>query len=319
MAILALNTQNFEILTEQMLDDICSAADGRYEIAWLGELPEERYEDVEIAFGAIPYETTTFMPRLKWLQLTTAGVDHCNDRRKYPHPNFQLTNANGAFGERIAEHVLAFFLGFTKGLHVYRDNQKDARWKFDYMPKDFAGCTVGVVGMGDIGRAAARKCSALGAEVLAIKRTPCKKPGYVSELFFDMDESLDDVLRRSDYVVLCTPLTENTRNMLDARRLALLRPGSVLVNVGRGGLIDQQALVERLSEGDIFAGLDVTTPEPLDADSPLWRLPNCWITPHVAGLTSAVMPYVSKLFVDNLKRYISGGRLHNRVDFDEGY
>lgn len=319
MAILALNTQDFEILTEQMLDDIYAAAADRYEVEWLSELPEERYAQIEIAFGAIKYDKTVLMPGLKWLQLTTAGSNHCNDVGKYPNPRFMMTNASGAFGEQIAEHVLAFFLGFGRGLHAYRDNQHKSLWEISFQPRHLKGSAVGVVGLGDLGMAVAKRCSSMGANVLAIKRSFMEQPDYIDELFFDTQQSLDALLQRSDYIALCLPLTDDTRQILDARRIALLRPGSVLANVGRGDLIDQQALIQRLQKGDIFAGLDVTTPEPLEKESPLWQLPNCWITPHMSGMSSTMMPYICNLFVDNLRRYISGKKLNNMVDFTIGY
>lgn len=306
-------------MNENQKEQLRAAVGTDFSIVSLDALTEDQFDQVEIGFGPIPRETASKMKNLRWLQLTSAGVESFLTSDGDLRADFRLTNASGAFGEPIAEHIVAMFLCIQQQLHVYRDQQRECVWEEKPHYHGFTGSTVAVIGLGDIGLSTAQRCAALGARVLAVKRTESEKPDCVDELFFDLDDSLDLVLKKADYVALCLPHTNETKNIIDKRRLALMKDRAVIVNIGRGALIDQDALIEELKTGRLSAGLDVTTPEPLNADSPLWGIPNCLITPHISGRSTCNMPVIMQIFFENYKRYRAGEKLRNLVDFTAGY
>jgi phosphoglycerate dehydrogenase-like enzyme len=175
-----------------------------------------------------------------------------------------------------------------------------------------------VIGLGSIGTEVARRSAALGATVLAVRRRPSETPPFVTELAGE--DGIDRLLPRCDYVVLALPATRRTQRVLSAERLGLMKRGSFVVNIGRGALIDQDALIAALADGRLGgAGLDVSTPEPLPADSPLWQMPNVIITPHASGSSPTNDDRRFEIFAANLRRFAAGEPLENLVDFDEGY
>jgi phosphoglycerate dehydrogenase-like enzyme len=177
---------------------------------------------------------------------------------------------------------------------------------------------VGVIGLGSIGTEVARRSAALGATVVAVRRRPVEAPAFVSELAGE--EGIDRLLPRCDYVVLALPATQRTRQVLSADRIALMKAGAFVVNIGRGALIDQDALIAALADGRLGgAGLDVSTPEPLPPESALWRMPNVIITPHASGSSPTNDDRRFGIFAANLRRFVAGEALENIVDFDEGY
>lgn len=299
-------------------DMIERAAAGEYRVMAVADVSHKQYADVEIAFGFFSREQTNLMPNLVWQQLPSAGAESFL-RNGEGRARFFLTNATGAFGVSIAEHILALMLSINRGLHHYRNNQMAREWKDAPLKKLLADSSVLIVGLGDIGLETAKRLKALGMRVMAIKRTTMVKPACVDELCFDLDESLDRMLTQADYVVLCLPNTNDTRHVLDKRRLSLLKDGSAVINIGRGSLIDQDALTDELRTGRISAGLDVTVPEPLPPENPLWALPECLITPHMSGRSDRSMGIIAGIFADNLSRFKEGRTLYNLVDLDEGY
>jgi phosphoglycerate dehydrogenase-like enzyme len=273
----------------------------------------------QIVLGWPPREHLARARDLVWLHLPSAGADRYADRSLFARPDLVLTNSRGVFGQPIAEHVIALMLAWSRGLHLYMRQQQAADWeRLAGVGRDFAASTVGVIGLGSIGTEVARRAAALGATVLAVKRRPAERPPFVAEL--TGEEGLDGLLRRSDYVVLALPSTHKTQKALSRERIASIKPGAFLVNIGRGALVDQDALIEALQAGRLGgAGLDVTSPEPLPPESPLWHLSNVIITPHASGSSPTNDDRRFEIFCRNLGRFVAGQALENIVDFEEGY
>jgi phosphoglycerate dehydrogenase-like enzyme len=212
----------------------------------------------------------------------------------------------------LAEFSMLGLLAFAKGLPRLLADKRDHRW--DHYPvSELRGATILVLGLGQIGIEVARLASASGMKVLAINRRGTSDSPHVSEL--RTPDALMALLPRADAVVITLPLTEATGGLLDARAIARMKQGAILVNVGRGGVLDEQALVSALRAGKLAgAALDVFATEPLPADSPLWDLPNVLISPHTAALSLRENERIVRLFADNIERYLAGQPLRNRVD-----
>ena len=254
-------------------------------------------------------------PRLRWVQLLGAGVDQVpeiGDNRVV------VTNASGIHAVPISEYVLGVMLALAKRLPFAFDNQRQRKWqRFGFTPSELESKTLGVVGLGHIGGAVARLGHAFGMRVVATKRTPGTEQ-QVDELL--PPHRLHDLLAQCDFVVLAVPLTHETRHMIDEQALRSMKPGAFLVNIARGGVVDEQALVRALREKWIAgAALDVVENEPLPEDSPLWSFDNVIITPHMAGGSDRYIERAVALFVDNLERYLAGQPLRNVVDLERGY
>jgi phosphoglycerate dehydrogenase-like enzyme len=241
----------------------------------------------------------------------------------------------------MAETVLAMILFFGRGLDFAVDGQRKSEWRQErfFAPdtpiRELAGSTVGIIGFGGIGREVARRVVSLGARVIGLKRTApgaedaALEPVYGRGSLGDRielvvgEDGLEALLGGSDVVVVAAPETAETRGLLDERSLGRMRPGTLLINVARGKLVDEDALVRALSEGRLRgAGLDVFAEEPLPAGHPLWALPNVVLTPHVAGITRSFWRREMDLILRNLERYLSGTPLEqweNVVDKRAGY
>lgn len=261
--------------------------------------------------------------RLRWVHSGAAGVASA----LYPEmrdSGVVLTNSAGVYAEPMAETVIAMILHFARGLHMAVRAQAERRWAEDRFEgadspvREVAGGTVGIVGFGGIGRAVASRALALGARVVALKRSPADAPPGVS--LRTGEDALPGLLAESDYLVLSVPGTAATRGMIGAAQLDMMKPGAVLVNVGRGGVVDEGALAERLRDGRLGgAALDVFEHEPLSPDSPLWDLPNVLLTPHVSGVSRGYWRREMDLIVENIGRHLAGRELVNVVDKGAGY
>jgi phosphoglycerate dehydrogenase-like enzyme len=262
-------------------------------------------------------------PALRWVHTGTAGVG------SLLHPELNeagitLTNSAGVHAEPMAETVMAMLLHFARGIDFAAAAQAARRWHpepFEQAPplvREIAGSTLGIVGLGGIGRAVAWRAQALGMHVLAVRRGSRSAPAGIELL--RGDGALDALLGRADHLVLTAPSTAETRGMIDAAALARMRPGAVLVNVARGDLVDEAALCEALSAGRLrAAALDVFSEEPLPPASPLWSLPNVLLLPHVSGTSSRFWRRQNDLILDNIRRYLAGEPLRNTVDTTRGY
>jgi phosphoglycerate dehydrogenase-like enzyme len=248
----------------------------------------------------------------------------------------KLTTASGVHMPVMGEYALMMMLAHAHRLPRLLRAQAAHEWPANraelFSATELRGQTLGVVGYGSIGREAGRLAHAAGMRVLAAKRNPQQRadPGWhlpgtgdpsgaLPEGFFGLDQ-LDEMLPRCDYVLLVLPLTDETRGVLNARTLPLLKPTAFVINYGRGALVDEPALIAALQAGQLGgAALDVFEHEPLPASSPLWDLPNVIVTPHISGWTSRYDELAVQLFADNLKRYLAGEPLLNEVDVVAGY
>ena len=236
-----------------------------------------------------------------------------------------LTNASDVHGPVVAEHVIALIFALAKNIPAaVRFQQKHVwgqkiSWLAGQRPHELAGATLGLIGLGSIGRAVAKHAAALGMEVIAARQHPeHAKPESVHEVL--PSSRLDELFSRSDYVVLAAPVTQSTQKMIGRPQLAKMKPDACLINVSRGALIDEPALIETLRERKIRgAALDVFEKEPLPPDSPLWDLENLLITPHTAGMTEKLWERQYALFSENLRRYLDRKPLLALVDKQSGY
>lgn len=316
--ILIITSRIFNINEEQKVLIMNTANDALITIATHKSLTDEMISKAEIIFGWPSQDELKKAKNLKWLQLPSAGADGYTDPDMYLNKDIILTNSSGVYGRAIAEHVLAMILSFNRNLQEYTLLKQEKRWSNILKVRDFYGSTVGIIGFGDIGNEVAIRAKALGARVLVVKRRPSEMPDYIDELY--LTEDIDIVLIKSDYIVLALPATEKTRGIISRERLGIMKPDSFLVNIGRGELIDQEALIEALRDKRIGgAGLDVTTPEPLPEDNPLWELPNVIITQHSSGISNENDSKRVNIFIDNLNRYLNNEVLKNIVSFDESY
>jgi phosphoglycerate dehydrogenase-like enzyme len=254
-------------------------------------------------------------PRLRWVQLPTMGYDPV-ELHGVP-AGVTVTTAGDAYAPTVAEHALTLLLALVRRLPEAVRNAEQHRW--DQSGATAIGtlheATVAVVGFGNIGREIAKRLRGFGTRVIAVTRSG--RPDPLADEVVRAGE-LHDVLGRSDAVVLAVPLNAQTRHLIDARALAAMQPHALLVNIARGGVVDQAALATALADGKLGgAGLDVTDPEPLPPDDPLWELPNALLTPHVAGYGGGVAPRrILALVERNLRAFIEGRPLESPAPVD---
>jgi phosphoglycerate dehydrogenase-like enzyme len=301
---------------EQFKEALLKALPG-HEIIF-GKIDADAAKDVTIIFGNPDGDLIKLYPRLKWIQLQSAGTDgYVNGEIG---PQVLLTCATGGFGHGVSEHLLALTLQIVKKLHLYRDEQNKGRWQGRGQVRSILGSTVLVIGLGDIGQEYAWRMKALGAYVIGLRRTVQAKPDCVDEQY--QSDKLDELLPRADIVALILPGIKSTQGIIGRAQLAKMKEGAVIVNGGRGSAIDTEALCDALESGHIAgAGLDVTMPEPLPPGHRLWKLEGAVITPHIAGGRN--MPetgqYIMKLNLENARRFVNGERLASLVDIKTGY
>lgn len=266
------------------------------------------------------------MPQLKWCNSVSAGVGHFLQSGVFDRGDVLLTNSSGAYGLAISEHIIMVTLLLMRRMPEYFEIVAERGWTRDLKIRSIKGSVIAIIGTGNLGQNAAKRYKALGAKkVIGFSRS-----GREREFFdevFRIDEFESVVSGRSeddqiDVLVLCVPGTADSEGLLSAERIALLPEKTFVINVGRGILIDQDALIEALNEGRIAgAALDVMYPEPLPADHPLWTAQNCIITPHISGdmgLPETVDITVD-IFCDNLRRYADGRELTHLIDINAGY
>jgi phosphoglycerate dehydrogenase-like enzyme len=280
--------------------------------------------DADAAFASsVPASLVSSLTRLRWVQVPAAGVGHVLSPELIAS-SIIVTSARGVRARAIAEHVIGVTIALARQLHVAMRRQAGHVWALDELETGgrivtLEGRRMGIVGLGSIGTEVARLASAIGMRVSGIRRRPnAPSPPFVDCVLPPTD--LRTLLADSDVVVLSAPLTRDTDQLIDARALAFFKPGALLVNIGRGGLVDDRALVNALESGAVGgAALDVFTTEPLPADSLYWDLPNVIITPHVSGAMSDYWTPLVRLFAQNIRRFERGETLLNVVDKEAGY
>ncbi len=309
-------------VTPELLQRIANEAEG---CTVLGptELKEDRelLQRADVLFTqAINPERLRAASQLRWIQTAGAGVEWLLVPDLVARTDLTITNASGVHAEPIAEHVFALMLAFSRRLPEVLALQREQRWDpatFLRGTPTLAGATLGILGVGAIGLHIAAIGAAFGMRVVGMRRGGEPAP-HVERMY--RPEALNALLGEAHYVVNALPLTAATRGLIGAAELAAMRRDAVIINIGRGGTIQTDALVTALREETIRgAGLDVTDPEPLPADHPLWSLPNAIITPHYSGGRPGYFDRVTDIFLDNLRRYRNGEPMRNVVDLRAGY
>lgn len=284
-----------------------------------GSVTKEDVERANVIIGNVSPQLTPGAEHLELLQLNSAGADQYTKAGVLPEGTI-LTNATGAYGLAVSEHMLALVFDLIRRFNQYHRNQLEYLWKSMGNITSVEGSTVLTLGIGDIGGDFARKMKALGAYTIGVRRTNRQKPDYLDEQY--TLEELDKLLPRADIVAMVLPGGEATNHLMDERRLRLMKRGAYLINVGRGNAIDPKALLAVLREGHLGGcGLDVTEPEPLPVADPLWEQKNLVITPHVAGnfFLPETFERIVRIAGGNLEAWSRGEALQNVVDFATGY
>lgn len=258
------------------------------------------------------------MPQIRWLHTASAGVDHVLTPEVKAKPDLIVTDSGPAFEIAISEFVLAWMLMAARGLPALITNQREHLWK--PVPQfELHGKTIGIIGLGPIGRGTAIRAHAFGMHTLGLRRRDAPVEG-VDEILTG-SQGLTRLLAESDFVVIAAALTSETRTLIGAEQIALLKPTAWLMNIARGGVLDEPALIAALQQRKLSgACLDVFAQEPLPPDSPLWELPNVFIAPHNSpGGDPNLSARQKAIFLDNLRRFAQGEPLENVVDIARGY
>jgi phosphoglycerate dehydrogenase-like enzyme len=277
-------------------------------------------EDVEVMAGWLSPALVVQAPNLRWFQQWWAGVDWLFAHPEAVERNFILTNASGVHAICISEHIFALILSFARSLPPAYRNQHEQFWQpaEEIATFELAGKTMLLIAMGAIGSRTAHLAQAFGMRVMGVRRNPLVEVWGVDKIVGP--DQLLDVLPEADFVVVTAPHTRETEHLLGKRELAQMKPGAYLINISRGKIVDEAALVEELRSGRIAgAGLDVFEQEPLSPDSPLWTMDNVLITSHYAGSTPRYHERAMAVFLDNLRRYVAGENLRNVIDKRLGY
>lgn len=282
-------------------------------------IPPEELADADIIIGNVVPSQLKHAHKLQWLQLSSAGSDAYCKEGVLPAGTV-LTNATGAFGLAISEYMVAIVFAMMKKLYRYYDNQKQGQWKDEGQVESVWGKTVLVIGFGNLGREFGKRMKAMGAHVIGMRRRHGDVPPEADEMG-DMAH-LDDYLKKADIVASCLPNTPETHHLYTKERFAAMKKGAYFINVGRGSNVVQDALCDAVRSGHLAgAAVDVTDPEPLPADSPMWHTPGLYVTPHVSGgyHLQATHDKIARIAADNLRRFLHGHALENIVDFATGY
>lgn len=300
------------------------------------DISAEIWQTCDVLYTAHVLPQPQEAPALKWIQFHYAGIDHALQAPILQKTGLLVTTMSGASASQMAEHVLTMLLALGHHLPAVLDSQHKKEWPPDrwerFMPKELRGSTVGIVGYGSIGRQVARLLQPFGATVVAAKHNAMEPRdyGYTPPGLGDPEgelphriypwQAVRHMAQECDALVIAAPLTAETRGMINADVLRALRPGALIVDVSRGGILDHQALLKLLENGHIGgAALDVFPQEPLPPESPLWTHPRIIITPHISGNSQHYTRRAMELFAENLQRFQSGQPLYNLFDPQKGY
>lgn len=302
----------------------------------IDDIPKDVWERVEVLYTNRVIPSPEQAPTLRWVQFHWAGVDHALDEPLLRKPGLAATTLSGAAASQIAEYVVTMILTLGHRLPDMMAHQKNADWPRDrwerFSPLELRNSTVGIVGYGSIGRQVARLLQPFGAAILATKKNAMnpKDSGYIPEGMGDPNgdlvlrlyppEALCSMIKECDFLVITVPKTGDTLHLIGAEEIAALKPTAFLIDVSRGGIVDHKALIPALKENRIGgAALDVYPEEPLPKESPLWKLPDVVLTPHISGNTLYYDQRAMELFAENLVRYLNDLPLFNLIEVERGY
>ncbi len=293
--------------------------DCSFQYVSLSDVTFDMVQNSEIIVGNVPTSYIAASNSLELLQLNSAGAD------AYIQPGVLssttiLTNATGAYGKTVAEHMIGMMMCLQKKLHLYRDDRVNGEWNDYGTVTSISDATVTVIGLGDIGLYFAGMAKALGAYVIGIKRRKSDCPKQVDELH--LIEDVNEIIPKSDVIVSFLPNTPSTYHIYNSEFFSKMKKTGIFLNAGRGSAVDQDSLLSAVQNGDIYAaGLDVTDPEPLPSKHPLWSEKNIMITPHVSGSyhLPETLDKIVEIAATNIENYLAGKGLKNIVDFEMGY
>jgi len=301
------------------------------------DVPEDVIANTEILYTTRYFPEPEQAPKLRWIQLNSAGMNHTFKHRVVQAEDIIVTSASGIHATNMAHYTIMMMLMFNYRMKEALDLQAKAEWKKHnenfFQPIDLDKQTIGIVGYGAIGRELARLCSEMGMTVLASKndvKNIAQHDTYREEGTGDPDgdipdriypsEALESMAKECDYLVIIVPLTDSTRHMINDEIFEAMKDSAILVNIARGAVVDEEAMITALSSGKIGgAALDVFEEEPLPSSSPLWNLDNVIITPHISGFTKNYHEKAARVFKTNLKRYLDNRPLYNQLDRSKGY
>jgi phosphoglycerate dehydrogenase-like enzyme len=300
------------------------------------EIPSDIWATTEVLYTSRVLPSLEAAPKLRWIQFHWAGVDHAVSAPILRKPGLTATSMSGASASQVAEYIVMMLLALGHKMPDMVNAQKRSEWPKDrwerFSPRELRDSTVGIVGYGSIGRQVARLLHPFGVTVLATKQDVMhpSDEGYTPDGLGDLNgdyiqriyppEALRSMIKVCDFVVITVPLTQKTRNMINLEILDGLQPTAYLVDASRGGIIDHAALINALKDHKLAgAALDVFPEEPLSSESPLWKMPNVIISPHISGNTPYYDDRALALFRQNLERYLAGQPLLNPIDPMRGY
>ena len=305
---------------EQILEIRAMAEPAGYMVKDLKSSEDESaLADCEILCGHCSADQLKNANKIRWIQLTSAGVDRMADPTIYPHDDVVLTNATGVFGVSIAEHLIMGALMLLRKMPHYMARQREKAWQRAEGLRFLCGSRVTILGTGDLGGSFARYCAALGAHPAGVSRTGVQKEPF--ERVFPSDQ-IAEAVKDADIVAACLPGTRATEGIVSAEVIAAMKPGVLFLNAGRGSTVDEDALISGLRSGHIGgAVLDVFRQEPLPESSPLWEMDQVILTPHMSGSgwDTDNINRIFALFRDNLRRYLFGEPLRNVVNRELEY
>lgn len=305
---------------------LVSAVKDKCNIAFINR--KEQHEEylsalrtAELIIGELPNNDFEYCENLEMLQSSSSGINYYIEGGKFPK-GAKLCCMTGVYGNVIAEHLLGMTLSLCRRIPEYRNQQNEQIWKILRYDKPLDESTVLIIGAGDIGTTLAKWMRPMVGKIIGIRRTERDFPDCFDEMA--TLEKLDEKLPEADFVISVLPHTPETAGLFDERRLRLMKDDAIFVNGGRGSLIDQEALIKVMSEGKFFGvGLDVTSPEPLPAESPLWKQERLLITPHAAGnscsLESPLERKIRDFILENTLKWLEGKEPENVIDFSLGY
>jgi len=274
-------------------------------------------QEAEILYTAwVPPNLLQRSPRLRWVHFFPHGIDFIQGDILENHVT--VTTGQGAHAAVLAEHVMTLVLMLAKQAPRFMRQQAECQWRRFYVT-DLSRSTLGLIGLGSIGQRVAQYARSFGMRVIATRRTLTKESIPEIDELVPRDR-LEYLLKESDFVVLTLPLTSATRNFIGEKELRMMKPSAFLINISRGGLVDESALIRALREQRLAgAGLDAFQVEPLPPENPLWRMDGVIITPHIGGLSPYLVENANRLFMENLRRYLTGKPLLNVFDRNRGY
>ena len=276
--------------------------------------------EAEVLLGFFRPAVCAAAPKLRWIQSHSAGMDKFLFPEIVERDEVAVSNMAGMYAPQGGEHAWGLLLALTRSILPAIRRMDESAWGGLPAPINITGTTLGVIGMGGFGLEIVKRAAGYDMTIIAVDAVRTDKPAGVDELKPATKENLHHLLRRADVVMTACPLTPETYHLISSQELALMKPTAYLINVTRGGIIDEPALIEALQSGQIAgAGLDVTEKEPLPADNPLWKAPNLIITPHRAGASQHRPREVFEFFQQQLERYLKGETPRNIIDKRRGY